>query len=521
MRTILQQLLLSSIISLPLFSQRSFPQDRINAALQTAFLNSKHGAPASVPANSNRDLSAYLDQMTQLRKDHFDPYRIQNDLPQPQALDTVIVGLVPNDTLRITGNWNHTGPIWVLGTGVLIFHNATVHDTGDVIVFQNGKWLADSTSFFFPQNYFYERTFLLVQNGVAVFDHCSTNYSGMSHGLTVAGNASMTWNDMHNDDWTTCGLNGHASMSIHNCNVSGEYILYDTCTANFIHADTIILWHQMPATAVVNYGFPSGNPVYNYDFNNSIAGVSGLNYSVHADSCVDVMWALMPVNGSDVTLSNSTIRLIGAWFMNGDITTAHGIFNNSSYTNYITPLADRNLHLINSSVQTWSMYLFDSSQVIMDSCQFGEIGTQQESYVSATNVLADGSGGYFWATDTSAVIATNCISYNTCRSERNGLFILGYSWLPFTPPTSINNSEIICVQNTLVADPVPYDASVAWLEKIDGPDTTYVNSIVPLNGSAWINQGPLGNPIDFSSYSLYWQYPAVSQNWYQIVIDSS
>jgi hypothetical protein len=73
----------------------------------------------------------------------------------------------------------------------------------------------------------------------------------------------------------------------------------------------------------------------------------------------------------------------------------------------------------------------------------------------------------------------------------------------------------------LVADPIPYDGSVAWLSKMDGPDTSSVNAFVPLTGSEWINQGPLGNPVDFSSYSLYFQNPSVSTTWYPIVVDST
>ena len=125
------------------------------------------------------------------------------------------------------------------------------------------------------------------------------------------------------------------------------------------------------------------------------SGISGIGYQVSADSCHNVMWALMPVNGSDVTISNSNLRLIGCWFERGDVASVSGIFNNSNYSNYTAPLADRNLHLINTNVQTWSFYVFDSSQVDIDSCQLGEVGTQQSAFVHANNLLLDGSGGYF------------------------------------------------------------------------------------------------------------------------------
>lgn len=500
--------------------QNQFPQAQVNSVLQNAFQNRQ---TLSLPAAQLSSAvaahpGALLNQLEELKKGN--SFRSVPNA-QLQSVDTLIVGLVPNDTVRITGSWTHTGPIWIFNDGVLIFHNANVIDTGDVYVFGTGKLLADSSDFFFPQAYFYERGLLVLQDAFASFHECSFNYSGMSHNLVVANHATLEWENVHQNDWTTCGMFGSPMLNIHGCNLSGEYILNDTCTANFVHADSVILWHQLPNTAVINYTFPNGNTVYNYAFDNTVSGVSGVNYHVTADSCNTVWWALMPVNGSDVTISNSDIRLIGAWFQHGDTASAYGIFNNSNYTNYITPLSDRNLHLINSNVMTWSMYVFDTSFVSIDSCQLGEVGTQQVSSVVSSNFILDGSGGYFWATDTSFVSAANVISYSTTRSEKNALFVLAYSWLPFAAPTSIHNSTIICVQNTLVADPVPADASVAWLAKMDGPDTASVNAVFPLTGSAWINQGPGGNPMDFGSYSLYYQLPSVSATWFPIVIDST
>lgn len=437
------------------------------------------------------------------------------------SLDTLIVGLTPNDTVVISGTWTHTGPIWVLGTGVLIFDNAIVVDTGDVYVFQTGKLFADSSSFFFPQNYFYERSLLIVQDGYANFTNCSFNYSGLSHNLVLGQHGTLDMTNIHQNDWTTCGLFGSPTLNIHGCNLSGEYILNDTATANFESADSIILWHVLPRYSNINYGFPNGTFVTGYTFNNSTPGVAGVAYSASADSCNTVWWAIMPENGSDVTLSNSDIRLIGCWFRHSDTTYAAGIMNNSTYANYTTPLADRTLQLNNSTVGTWSFYVFDSSYVEIDSCQLGEVGTQQQSTVYAHDFILDGTGGYFWSTDSTFIFAQNVISYATTRAERNSTFVLAYSWLPFAPPTAIANGTLISAQNTLAADPIPYDASVAWNGFIAGPDTSYTNAIVGVFGSAWIDQGPLGNPVDFTNYSLSWQNPFVSSTWHPVVVDST
>lgn len=499
----------------------SFPQQQINDQLKAAGQqNFSPTAPAAIPPAVHPGAWAALSLAEVIKKDPLHA-NARNSNEQLLQLDTIIVGAVPNDTLRITGNWTHTGPIIVVNDGVIIFNHANVIDTGDVFLLGSGKWFADSSSFFFPQQYFYERSFIAVQDAQAQISNSSFNYSGYSHNLVIVDSARVEWINVHQHDWTTCGLNGKATMHINGCNQSGEYICQDSATAIFEHADTLILWHQLPETAVINYSFPQGDTVYNYNFDNTTIGVTGIGYNVHADSCHNVMWAIMPVNGSDVTLSNSEIRLIGAWFRNADTAMAQGIFNNSVYSNYTAPLTDRNLHLINSSVQTWSMYVFDTSVLGIDSCQLGEVGTQQAANVIADNLLLDGSGGYFWATDSSITFAQNSIVYTSCRSEKKGWFVLAYSWMPFSGPSSIANSTLICMQDLLAVDPVPYDASVAWYGVIENNDTASVNAQLPVTGSAWINQGPLGNAMDFGSYSLYYQEPLVSATWHPIVIDST
>lgn len=509
------------LLVLPVFSAAllSAQQNNINSAINNGF---GHELLREEVPQTHSDVHVFpvLNMMDQLKKEN-NPTALRNDHNNLLSLDTLIVGLVPNDTVTITGNWTHTGPIWVLGTGVLIFDNATVIDTGDVYVFQTGKLFADSSSFFFPQTYFYERSLLVVQDGYANFTNCSFNYSGLSHNLVVAHNAEVEMTNIHQNDWTTCGLSGSPTFTLRNCNLSGEYILNDTATATFELADSIILWHQFPGGSLINYSFPPGDTVTGYQFNNTVPGVSGVNYSASADSCHTVWWAIMPENNTDVTISNSDVRLIGCWFSHRDTAYAAGIFNNSSYTNYTTPLNDRTLQLNTTTVGTWSFYVFDSSFVEIDSCQLGEVGTQQFASVYGHDFILDGSGGYFWSTDSTFILAQNVISVSTTRAERNSTFVLAYSWLPYAPPTAIANGTLISAQNLLVADPVPYDASVAWNGFIAGPDTSYTNATIGIFGSAWIDQGPLGNPVDFVNYSLAWQNPFVSTTWYPIVVDST
>jgi hypothetical protein len=231
------------------------------------------------------------------------------------------------------------------------------------------------------------------------------------------------------------------------------------------------------------------------------------------------MWGLMPVNGSDVTVSNSKLRSIGAWFQRGDTVNAFGLVDNSNYSNFTAPLTDRNLHLVNSSVQTWSLYVFDSSKVTISSSILGEVGCQGRSSVNSSQFFLDGSGGYFWATDTSFIVASNVNVTSHVRSERNGIFIFGYGTVSSGIASAIGNSIMIVVQSGLPQDPVPYDGGVAWFANIGQASPAFADSMVSVVGSAWIDQGPLGSFMDFGSYSLYYQAQG-APSWTALVIDS-
>jgi len=504
-------------------SRLTFPQSELNKITQQVLTDrpAQTSAPLNKPASTAnaQSITGILARIEELKKGG------PNKFMSPawiQLGDTIIVGATPNDTLRITGNWTHYGPILVLGTGVLIFKNATVVDTGDIYVFQDGQLYADSSSLTFPQQYFYQRSLIVVQNATVQIQNTSFNYSGMSHNLVIGDSANVTLSNIHQDDWTTCGLFSRPSLSIDGCNLAGEYILMDSANASFKNTDTLILWHHFPGGATIAYDFPDGDTVYNYTFNNTVPGVSGIKWNVSADTCHTVWWALMPENNTNVVISNSVLRLIGTWFRYNDTVSVSGLNNNSSYVNFTAPLADRNLQLVNTDVQTWSLYVFDNSHIDVSNCVVGEVGTQFKASVTQVNpFLLDGSGGYYWCTDTSGVISFGATVYSYTRSEKNGIFIFAYGWQPFSAPQAIGQSLMICVQSESPADPVYYDAATAWMDKIDGPDTSFTNMTFPIIGSAWIDWASGGTGwIDFASYSLYYQLQG-SGSWTCLVKDSA
>ncbi len=488
---------------------QAFPQAEINAALK---YRPVPVAPENTTPVNNR--AGAWQAIRQYAQGGF-----QAPADAGMANDTLFVGLTPADTVIIDTVYNLNGPVFVFNDGVLIFQKANATISGDINVFQNGTLLVDSSTLYFPQQYFYQRALVVAQQGRAWIRGSTLNYNGLSHNLVVADSGFFVMEDVVNNDWTTAGAWGSAVIDINGTTLGGEYILSGNAQVSFRHTPTLLLWHHFPDSAVVDFSFPDGDSLYAYQFDNNLPGVSGIGYHVDADSCTDVWWGIMPVNGSDVTISNSKLRTIGAWFERGDSASVSGLINNSSYVNFTAPLTDRNLELVNTDVQTWSLYVFDSSHIDVSSCIVGEIGTLGRATAFTQSFLLDGSGGYFWASDTSVTIASGVSVTSNIRSERNGVFLFGYGTVANGIASATGQSVMVTVQSTLPQDPVPYDGAVAWNARIAQPQSGLTNDVIPVTGSAWLEQGPQGSWMDFGSYSLGYRATGTGP-WTLIVTDS-
>ncbi|HEV7232020.1 MAG TPA: T9SS type A sorting domain-containing protein [Bacteroidia bacterium] len=484
-------------------------QSLLNQASDPALVLDAQSLQNTPLKNDDRGkLSSYLAH----RKDyeHIIPSFRSSGYPQNNG-DTIWVGIAPYpDSLVITGNQTYAWPIIVVNNALLRLKNAHVTIHGDLIAFGHGKIYADHSTLIFPQQYFYQRNIILVQNSIFKAANDTLDYGGFVHNMTITDSASVIFSKVYQTDFMTTGVSRFASVSMNGVNITGEYIIEDHARLSFKNCTQLLLWHQLPDTAVVNWSFPAGNAVYNYKFKRGLTGIAGVNYDISADSCHQVMWGLMPTDGSRITISNSVIRAIGLWFVKNTSVSVTGLADRSFYPNFTAPISDRTLQLNNDSVITWSLYPMNKSKISVSNSTVGEIGAFGSASVSGTFYSVDGSGGYHFSSDTSSTLGNALFATCNVRSERSGLFVMVNSTMYSGAVTAIGNSVMIVLQSTLTQDPVPLEGSAAWNGNIAQLSNTYVDSLIQISGSAWIDKTPSSHLMDFKSYQLLYQKQGAS-----------
>ncbi len=420
--------------------------------------------------------------------------------------DTLYIGEVPNDSVVITGNWFHNGPILILGDGKLVFNNANATIIGDIWVWGiSAKLTSNNSTLYFPQEYFYQRTLIAAGKGQFVFNNTHLDFSGLSHNFVATDSAQIIQKNVTKNGFTTNGLSKKSEIHIENTNLAGEFICTDQTKLSFLKTKTILLWHHIPDGATLTHSFPQPDTVSSYHFSNILAGVQNINYTIDIDTCIDVMWAIMPTSGSSTTITNSILRAVGVWFENSGNINVSGIVNNSNYSDYTPSMSDKNLHFINSSVKTWNLYTFKQSELDLSSSIVGEIGSMGKSKVTCQNSMIDGSGGYTWATDTTFLIVGFSSAVNDFRATKNGIALFGYSSLSNGVAMATDNAILIVNQSSLPEFPIAYDQSCVWLNKIELPSSGFQNSMVDIIGSSYIEKTETSNLMDFAWYQLFYK----------------
>jgi hypothetical protein len=417
--------------------------------------------------------------------------------------DSLVIGDVPGETLYVTGNYSIPMDIYIINDGVMLLRNADCSIAGNINILNHGLLDCDSSEIHFLQEYIYHISIVAADSSTFFMKNCTTTFNGFPINLLTIGDSRLVWENVDNKDWTTAVVMGSAVDSLRNVKQAGEWLLSDNSYSYFKGTNTLLIWYFFPDSSIVDFTFPGDDTVYGFVFDSTLGNVSGINYSTYVDGCTGVLWGMIPLAGSNITIRDSELRTTGLMF-NGDSTSMTGVVNGLIYEDYVLPLQDRAYRLINTKVNTWSFYPSDSSYLEVTSSIFGEcVGMGNTEYL-VQSAFCDGSGGHIETTDNSMGVVLLSSMMCDVISKMHSVLFIGYSSILLGNIWATNSSVMVLINTNIPAKPEAYDTSIVFVDAVTGPSTVHSYQTVEVKGSATILSGPF-NPQGFDYYKLFYR----------------
>ena len=464
------------------------------------------------------------------------------------AAADLVIGDTPGEVFTVNAgtSFSHTGDIFIVGTGSLLV-NGTLNLTGTIHVGGSGNFTVDGGQFHLMGDYTnivgYQNGRIIFRNGALlhyvqtyVGQHniiCGENArvdlsnsrvssDGSSESIVMGGNSSYHAVNMICPDWKTWYLSGQTSLTLENVNIGGDIVFYDSPTMRFVDTVGIMPWLFFDSGAVVDYQFPAGfpdNPTLpvTITFDNTLAGVAGIPWSITMENCTYVAWGINPYPGSHVTVRDSGLAMILFRYIGLGQTQLAGIMQNDSYYDDLTvPVADRHLRLINTAVTWWKVDVIEGHDLTADGIIFSEMMVKDDSRALLTNSICEGQTIHLGAVHDAFVDFRDGEVWSYVSVWDNATMVLRNSEVDFrngeyryqTRNIAHNNARLYCLNTTFgyeadptESEPEAVDSALAMVLNLDGPAAVKLGQTAAIRGSAWIKTGPK-SPVVFQSYVL-------------------
>ena len=451
--------------------------------------------------------------------------------------------VVQSGTLLVKGELRLTGTINVSGNGNFTVAGGEFHLLGDytnIVVYGNGRVVFRNDALLhYVQTYVSQHNIISWGNAQIEMSDSRVSADGSSEAIVLGGNASYHAVNMTCPDWKTWYLSGQTSLTLENVNIGGDVVFYDSPTMRFVDTVGIMPWLYFDSGAVIDYQFPSGfpdNPTtpVTITLDNALPDVSGIPWSVSMENCTYVAWGINPYPGSDVTVRNSNLAMILYRFVGPGEMDLQGIMrNNSHYTDLTVPVADRHLHLLNTSVLWWKVDVIEGFDLTADDIIFSEMMVKQNSEARLSNSVCEGQTIHLGALHNSFVDFREGEVWSYVSVWDNATMVLRNSSVDYrkgqyiyqTRNIAHDDARLFCLNTTfgyrtdpLESEPEAFDRALAMVLMLDGPAVAQPGQSADIRGSAWIKTGP-SSPVTFNSYELAVS-PADREEW-QIINNSA
>ncbi len=242
---------------------------------------------------------------------------------------------------------------------------------------------------------------------------------GVQHALVIAGEGRLVAEDTDFDPvqllsadtarLTARRLNGDFEVLVqHDSDMRLEDIPRDP------DAGILWVWVEFPVGSEAEYSPPLPGFIDSWAFppQNSV----GILQTVTVERCETLLWAMLVREGCQLTLRDiDEDNWIVVGFFMPFSTRVTGLRNDLYYQDTTLDLSDRQIRLVNTSIDTWNLYPEDDASVIVNDSLLGEILSFDTSSVRIERTTIDGTGGYFGARGNSYIRAFDSVF--TCTIE--------------------------------------------------------------------------------------------------------
>ncbi|MBN1783120.1 T9SS type A sorting domain-containing protein [bacterium] len=427
-------------------------------------------------------------------------------MPERQAEEDMIIGQTDPDEIRtITGPYRHDGDITVLGSGQLILDHADFELNGDILILGNGGIVVRGGSFTVIQAFIYEHDAVVAGQGELRFENMKFRSSGQSWSIGVTNEAryAMTGSEV-SDGFITLAFLEAASGTVRDCIWPGEFLCFDRSSLDISRSENLLMWLVLPELSAADMTLPRDSLVTDWHFKAGIHGVQGIACDVSVDSCTGMMWGLISESGSDAVFRDTDFRTIGLMFRNPDSIAVSGVTNLSEHADERIRIGDRDLRLVNSTVQTWSFYPSARSVVHIGNSVFGEVLAMDTSRVWIDNSVCDGSGGYMGVSQNGFLVILNSLVRSQMIARDSGVLVAAMSAVTGTDIDADDSAIMFLANTSWFSAPEAHRSAVifeAWMPQFYGR----AGQIIPIQGTARVLHGP-DNPVELTKYEIRYNY---------------
>ncbi len=473
-------------------------------------------------------------------------------LPDPLHAETLttnssgVLVVGDNEVLTIGGDEElyHTGPIIVTGngqvqvTGGSLFLNGhlsindealvTVNggsfhldgkDTHIVLTQQAALAIVNGATLHFIQQYVHQHAINAHDDSNVFLYQAEVDSDGSAETVELTENATYTAISTNFKDWTTWYMWNESRLLLNGVQNAGDIVFYDNPTIDVKNTTGIMPWMYFPDGAVGELILPDTRDCAPTSVKIDSSVVAGIGWSLSIENSYCVALGINPYPGSDITIRDSylwmaMIRLTGDRFYY-----VPGEFKNRQYhaDHIFGSIPDRNLRLINSTVQWWKVDAAEDAQVIANDIVFAEMMVTDNARMWIANSTCEGQTIHLGATDNAVVYFKGGEIWSYASAWNDATMILEDSLVDYTRAeylyqyTNIahQQSRLYAVNTDFVSPPedpdgaLPRaeDAALVMFVKLPDLSPAPVRAWIPISGQAWIDHGPM-NATRFKMYTL-------------------